>query len=170
MDIEQVRSIFPTTSEQRNAEKVLEFLIKNRNVDVLQISEGLSPNKSQSARYAECQGIECVLSNLLTLRAVACADRIYNPNETSQEALDLLYMMYKPKRKMPPVEKGQSKYITLFCFYCGDIISTRGTSKTTICPKCGQRNTTGVVLVRSNSMAEYQAAVKHEKYRRYGGN
>lgn len=160
--------MFPTTNEQRNAEKVLEFLIKNRSVDVLQISEGLSPNKSQSARFAECQGIECVLSNLLALRVVDCADRIYNPNENSQEALDLLYTIYRPKRKIQLPENSHSKYITLFCFYCGDIVSTRGTSKSIICPKCGHRNTTGEVLVRTNSMAEFQATIKNEKYKRYG--
>lgn len=133
----------------------------------------MSPDKSPSARMAECQGLNHILTDLYVLGIIDCSQDYYSPNDVTNEALGLLYSLHKAKRKNPRTENGKPKYIALLCGYCGEIISTRGSSNSATCIKCGQKNTidnTCEVLVRTDDMVELQSTIKREKIKSHSNN
>jgi hypothetical protein len=96
--VEQIQDMFPTKNEQRIAQIVLEILVKNYNVDVIQISEQMSPNKSPSARVTQCQGLNRTLTDLYALGIIDCSQDYYSPNDVTNEALSLLYSLHIAKK------------------------------------------------------------------------
>jgi hypothetical protein len=168
---EKILEMFPTKNEQRNAERVLESLLKNYNINAFQVSELLSPNKSFSAINSQSQGINQVLTNLYALGIIDSNEGIYNPNDISRKALDFLYSLCKSKRKTQPISDIKPKFVALFCASCGAIISTKGSSKTTVCKICYHKNnleeTGAVFLIRTNNRTEFLSTIKEAKMKRY---
>lgn len=172
MEIETLKEMFPSRSEQILAERVLETLARCSNLDVFQISERLSPNKSASARMAECHGLERILKDLQVLRIVTCKQDNYSLGEKGDDALDLLYAFCKPKRKTSQIDPRKQKYISFLCVNCGEIVSTRGTVKSAACTYCGHKNNldeTAEIILRTDDLAKLHSKIKQMKIRRAGG-
>jgi uncharacterized CHY-type Zn-finger protein len=171
MKVEIIQSMFPTKNEQRNAQRVLEILMKNYNVDILQISEKISPAKSLSARMAECRGLNRILTDLFALGVIERSQDYYSPNDTTDEALNLMYSLYKAKTRNHPTKNSVPKYLALLCGYCGEIMSARGASKSAICPNCGKKNSLGntcEILFRADDVIKFQSLIKQEKIKKFG--
>jgi hypothetical protein len=169
MKIEQINEMFPTKNVQRTAQRILEVLLKSYNVDVIQISEQMSPGKSDSARISECRGLSQVLTDLHVLGIIDCSQDYYSPNEATREALDLLYSLHKAK-KNPSLNNDKPKYEALLCASCGAIISAKGSAKYTVCPRCNHKNNldnAGGVLIRTNDIVDFQSKIREEKVKRY---
>jgi hypothetical protein len=169
MNSERFQEMFPSRNEQKIVRKVLEVLIKHYNVNVFQISEKLSPNKSQSARISECQGLNRILTDLRVIGVVEYNQDCYSPNTESQEVLNFLNQLYPDTRKQVPAESKKGRYLTLLCGYCGSVISAKGSYKTVTCPICSRQNSidnTCEVIVTNNNAAEFQSRIKKEKISR----
>jgi hypothetical protein len=169
MNIEQIQEMFPTKNEQRIAERILETLEDSPNLDVIQISEMMSPHKSPSAQLADCHGLNGVLTDLQALGIVVSNQDCFSLNHANSEALDLFCSLHKTKRNNPPADTQKPKYTALLCGYCGEIISTRGSFKSATCTKCGRKNSLGntcEVLLKTNDSVELQSTVKQKKIQR----
>jgi hypothetical protein len=173
MEIEQICEMFPTKNEQRLAQRVLEIIINHSNVSVYEISEIMFPNKSTSARMSDCCGLNQVLTDLHALGIIVCSQDCFGPNSVSGKALSLLCALHTAKRNNQTVESETPKYIALLCGFCGEIIGTRGSSKSATCKKCGHKNSlqnTCEVILKTSDWVKLQSTIKQNKIERHSSN
>ena len=175
--------MFPTKSEQRIAQRIIETLKNCPDRNVLQISDLMSPHKSPSARLADCKGLYRILTDLQALQAIVCridpiaagflAQDRFSLSYASDEALSLLYSLHKAKRYNPPVDNGQPRYVAFLCNHCGAVIGTRSSLKSTTCTECNHKNKIDgehEVLLRTNDSLELQSAIQQAKTQRLRNN
>lgn len=175
--------MFPTKSEQRIAQRIIETLRNCPDRNVLQISDLMSPHKSPSAKLADCQGLYRILTNLQALQAIDCrvdpisagflAQDRFCLNDTSDEALNLLYSLHKAKPRNLPRDNSQPRYIAFICSKCGAEIGVRSSLKSATCPACNQKNNIDdkhEILLRTNNSLELQSAIQQAKTKRLSHN
>ena len=157
--------MFPSKSEQRIAQRVIENLRVYPDSNVMQISSAISPNKSESARAADCNGLYHILDGLRALGAITCTSDNFTLNSKNKAKVSLIYGSKKPNTQRFPA-KRQTRYIVFVCDNCEAAIGTRSSHKSVTCKTCNRRNkidNAHKVLLRTNSFLELQAAIQQAK-------
>jgi len=177
MKVEQIQEMFPTKSQQRIVQRIIETLKNCPDLNVLQISDLMSPHKSPSARLADCQGLCQILTNLQAMQVIArrynlggtLAQDRFSLNDASDEALSLLYSLHKAKKGNPPVDNGQPRYIAFLCKHCGAVIGTCSSLKSATCKECNHKNNIDAaheVLLRTNDSLALQSTIQQANIQR----
>jgi len=165
MEAEKIIEMFPSRSEQRIAQRVIENLKVYPESNAMQISSAISPNKSESARAADCNGLYHILDGLRALGAVTCTSDNFTLNSKNKAKVSLIYGSKKPNTKRFLV-KRQARYIVFVCDNCGATIGTRSLQKSATCKTCNHRNKIDnehKVLLKTNGLFEMQAAIQQDK-------
>jgi DNA-directed RNA polymerase subunit RPC12/RpoP len=168
MEIEQLNEMFPSKSEQRIAQKVVETLGKSPDSDALEISELMSPNKSSNARTAECNGLGHILDGLRALGVISCTMDHFRLSSKSKGVANHFYGS-KPKKHNSPLQRGQIRYVVFICEKCGAAVGSRSSQRSAICKTCNHKNVLDgehKVLLKTNSFLELQAAIQQAKIER----
>ncbi len=166
MEFDSFNEMFPSRSQQMLAKRVLEMLSRCPNLDLFEISEKLSPNKSESARMADCHRLEeHILKNLQAFRIITCKQGTYSLGENGNEALDLLKLVCKAKRKTAQIDPRKPKYVAFFCVKCRKPVGGRGTGKSATCTYCGCKNDLDMarIILRTNDSGKLRSTIEQIK-------
>jgi hypothetical protein len=165
MEAEKIIEMFPSKSEQRIAQRVIENLKGYPDSNTMQISEAISPNKSEKARAADFNGLYHILDGLRALGAITCTSDSFSLNSKNETSICLLHGSKKPDAQHAPV-KRQTQYLIFVCDNCGAAIGTRSSQKSATCKTCNRRNKIDnehKVLLRTNSSLDLKAAIQQAK-------
>jgi hypothetical protein len=165
MEAEKIIEMFPSKSEQRIAQRVIENLKVYPDINAMQISQAISPNKTASARMADCNGLYHILDGLRALGAITCTADNFSLNSKNEASVSLICGSNKPNAHSPLVT-GQARYVVFVCDNCGAAIGTRSSQMSTTCKTCNQRNKIDnehKVLLKTNSYLELLAAIQQAK-------
>ena len=129
--------MFPTKTEQRIAQRIIEVLQKYPDVTVAKIGEHLWRRKTIGYDQGLCQ----MMKNLQSLNRVSCRVRptgdeysyiekdYFTLTPFAGEALKVLYSLHKAAPYNPRIERG-SRYIVFLCRKCGAPVGARNSQKT----------------------------------------
>ena len=159
--------MFPSKSEQRMAQRVLETLKKQPDSNAVQISDLMSPRKSPNAKIAESHGLYHILDGLRALGLVTCIIDNFSLSLENEAAASLIYGL-QTKTHNPPTN-AQARYVVFVCEKCGAATGTRSSQKSATCKTCNHRNNLGdehEVLLRTNNAHELQSAIQQTKNQR----
>jgi len=165
MEAQKIIEMFPSKSERRIAQKVIENLKVYPDSNTMQISEAISPNKSENARAANFNGLYHILDGLRALGAITCTSDNFNLNSKNETSISLLHGSKKPNAQRAPV-KRQTQYLIFVCDNCGAAIGTRSSQKSATCKTCNRRNKIDnehKILLTTNSSLDLKAAIQQTK-------
>jgi hypothetical protein len=165
MEAEKIIEMFPSKSEQRIAQRVIENLRVYPDSNAMQISTAISPNKSESTRAADCNGLYHILDGLRALGAITYTSDYFNLNSENKASVILVYGSKKSNAQGSPVKK-QARYVVFECENCGAAIGTRSSQMSVTCKTCNRRNKIDdehKVLLKTNGFLEMQVAIQQDK-------
>lgn len=168
-----IEEMFPTKSEQRMIQRIIEVLQKYPDSNIIEIGKHLW----QKDAVAPSLSLYETMKNLQSLNIVTCRIKRIDPSEEmfrvdyftltskAEEALIRLRSLHKAKPYSPRVNRGL-KYIVFLCGKCGFPVGARNNQKSASCTWCNYKNPMDEkleVLLETNDMYEMQSTIKMAK-------
>ncbi len=169
MEVEQIIEMFPSKNEQRIAQRIIETLKVCPDSNAIQISDTISPNKSASARMAECKGLSHILDGLRALGVISRTVDNFSLIFEKEAAASRFFDSRKAKTRYAPVKRGQTQYVVFVCENCGTAVGSHSYQRSATCKTCNHKNKIDnehKVLLRTNSFLELQSAIQQAKYQK----